>query len=121
MKNKYRKLDKIYDTIPSLECKGFCHDSCTVIPTSKIETTRAIERLGYDPFNIEFNKPVTKVSDIPRCGALKNNRCTMYDIRPAICRVYGVAQGLDCGFGCKPKQIMSRDKAHEIFRKIEEL
>ncbi len=33
---------------------------------------------------------------------LKTKRCTVYERRPLICRLYGMTEELPCPFGCKP-------------------
>lgn len=39
-----------------------------------------------------------------RCTALgEDNRCTVYDFRPAICRLWGMTEGLQCTYGCMPE------------------
>jgi len=123
MKSKYRKLDELYKEIPSIECKGLCHPSCTVIPVAKIENRRARDRLGKSPYNSLFDTlEEAKVNGlIPPCRALKNGKCSIYDIRPAICRLYGVSEGLPCMFGCKPKETISKKDAYSLIREIEEL
>lgn len=124
MKSKYRKLEALYREIPQIECKGLCHESCTIVPAAQIEIRRAKERMGgKNPFN-----PATALKQmqqnemkIPSCAALKDNRCSIYHARPAICRLYGVAQGLECAFGCKPKEMISKQEAYSIVREIEAL
>jgi|SRR5271170_2180362 len=115
------KLEALYKKIPKVECKGLCHQSCTVIPVADIEMKRAKERLHYNPF-----KPATKAMEIkttgkiPSCKALKDNRCSIYHIRPALCRLYAAAEGLDCPFGCKPdSKKLSKQEAYQLIRDIE--
>jgi Fe-S-cluster containining protein len=38
-----------------------------------------------------------------RCPALSDaGRCTVYDDRPFVCRIYGVTEMLACPYGCEP-------------------
>ena len=124
MKSKYRKLDALYGQIPEIECLGFCHESCTIVPAAKIEIKRAKERMGgKNPFNpaAAMKKLQAGKNKIPSCSALKEGKCSIYTARPAICRLYGVAEGLNCPFGCKPKKTLSRQEAFNIVRKTEAL
>lgn len=120
-KQDLSKLEELYKKIPEIDCKGLCHQGCTIIPAEEIEIKKARKKLSYNPFristkNIEEAKSTGKV---PSCGALKNNRCTIHSIRPAICRLYGVAEGLECPFGCEPKkQKLSRQEAYSIIREL---
>ncbi len=122
--SKISKLQAIYKKIPEIDCKGLCHKTCTIVPAAKIEIKRARERMGgKNPFN-----PTTAIKEleagankIPSCAALKDNRCSIYTVRPAICRLYGVAIGLECVFGCTPKTKISKQEAYTIIREIEAL
>ncbi len=122
--SKLDKLNKLYAKIPKIQCKGLCHESCTIVPAAKIEIKRARGRMGKNPFNplyaikklTEGDKPI-----IPKCQALKDNRCSIYTARPAICRLYGVSEGLSCHFGCVPEQTISKEEAYALIREIEAL
>jgi Fe-S-cluster containining protein len=122
--NKVKKLLSIYAKIPDIECKGLCHPSCTIVPAAKIEVKRARERMGgKNPFNPLRAMMALKenISEMPPCSALKDKRCSIYHARPAICRLYGVAEGLDCPFGCLPKRKLTKREAHDLIREIEAL
>lgn len=122
--SKLKKLEVLYNKIPHIECKGLCHPSCSIVPAAKIEIKRARDRMGgKNPFNpiAAVRELQQKVPHTATCAALKNNKCSIYTARPAICRLYGVAEGLDCPFGCKPKNKISRQEAYNIVRKVEAL
>lgn len=123
-KKQLEKLEQIYKKIPTVECKGLCHQGCTIIPAEEIEIKKARKRLGYNPFRISTKniEDAGKTGKVPSCGALKNNRCTIHSIRPAICRLYGAAEGLECPFGCKPKQQeLSRQEAYSLIRELRDI
>lgn len=40
--------------------------------------------------------------DVEVCPALVENRCTVYDVRPTICRLWGAGPGMACPWGCEP-------------------
>lgn len=121
--SKLKKLNEIYAKIPDIECQGLCHPSCTIVPAAKIEIKRARGRMGKNPFNpLQAVKNLTQeIPKIPTCAALKDGRCSIYTARPAICRLYGVAEGLECPFGCKPKKFISKQEAYAIVREVEAL
>lgn len=105
-----------------MDCKGFCHPFCTMVTASKIEIKRARQRMGgKNPFNPIHLIENLQNKEIPSCAALKNNRCSIYSARPALCRLYGVAEGLDCPFGCVPKKKISKKEAYEIVKEIDAL
>jgi hypothetical protein len=84
-------IDTIYRTLPVVDCKGLCTDTCGPIPMSKAEYLRMVAA-GATP----------AVKD-GRCTNLVDGRCSSYDERPGICRLFG---GVDnplmvCPHGCK--------------------
>lgn len=122
--SKFSKLQTLYAKIPSIVCIGLCHPSCSIVPAAKIEIKRARKRLGgKNPFNPMRTLGAIEVGEtkIPSCGALKDKRCSIYSARPAICRLYGVAEGLECSFGCVPKKKLTKQEAHDLIREIEAL
>lgn len=123
MKSRYKKLLAVYNKIPSIECKGLCHESCTIAPASKIEVKRVKEIFpGRSPFNYEGVLDKIKAEgDVPSCKALKGGRCSIYRYRPAICRLFGVAEGLECPFGCVPSKYLTREEARNILGEVEAL
>lgn len=114
-----------YDKIPKVQCKGLCHESCTIAPAAKIEVKRVREACGSSPFN--YHGVFGKIGkgdgdvDIPSCKALKGGRCSIYRFRPTICRLYGAAEGLECEFGCVPERYLSRTEARAILVGVQEL
>lgn len=123
-KKSIEKLEALYKRIPELDCKGLCHPSCTIVPAEDLEIKRARKRMSCNPFRVS-NKDLEAAKTtgkIPSCGALKDNRCTIYSVRPAICRLYGAAEGLECPFGCEPKKPkLSRQEAYSIIREIRDI
>lgn len=88
------RLKLIYADLPIVPCKGLCHYTCTVIPFSPVEARVIREVHGVI---LRFNEKTQ------RCSALVDKRCSVYDDRPLICRVFGVADGsMVCPHGCHP-------------------
>lgn len=85
------RLDALYAELPSIECRGKCFDSCGPIEMSVRERAR-IETLSG---------PVTCHGIV--CNKLVNNRCSVYSIRPMICRLWGLIESLPCHYGCRPE------------------
>lgn len=86
------KLQELYDQLPSIDCQGLCYDSCGPIDLSRREKDR-IERAAGHPLGINGLT----------CNMLTEGRCTVYEGRPMICRMWGVTEGLPCPYGCKPE------------------
>ncbi len=108
-------LKRIYDSFPGIECKGLCYDNCTVIPLSDLE----LKYIGQDNISMRFAVNINVLNctldeeekHIPVCDMLVDNRCSIYDKRPMICRLYGVVRGIECPHGCKPERPLSEQGA----------
>lgn len=103
-----QRLDTLYATLPTIECKGLCQKSCGPIELTQDENRRIKEKSGSD---ISVDEEFT-------CTMLKEGRCTVYDVRPAICRMFGVSEGLECPYGCKPSRYLSREEGFRFLNKI---
>lgn len=98
-----RELADLYAQVPELDCKGLCHTSCGVIECSRREHERIIETSGVRiPTMMEFVE-IDRAGEMIVCPALgPDNRCTVYDVRPMICRLWGATVPMPCPYGCKP-------------------
>lgn len=98
---KRKQLHKIYDLIPKIYCKGLCKENCTVIGGHKGEFDIIKEKYGI----------VAKCNDDLSCNFLtKEGRCSVYEDRPNICRIFGVAEGLECKYGCVREGILTQEQ-----------
>lgn len=108
------KLQALYDQVPATECSGACHGACCFVPVSnhekarmeqltgkKFETVDAhevdpVQRFGPD------NRPLARY----RCSMLtEDGRCSVYEDRPMVCRLFGAAEGIECFVaGCECKK-----------------
>jgi hypothetical protein len=89
-----RELDALYASLPKLQCKGYCHDSCGPIGMSVRERARIIERA---------RKPVTCDAHATCSMLTPDRRCAVYDIRPMVCRLWGLVKSMRCPYGCVPE------------------
>lgn len=108
-KAKVAALDALYRRLPTVECKGLCRDACGPVPHSDLEAKRIYKKLhvelGYHPTGT--------------CNLLGHGRCQAYDLRPLICRLYGVADGLTCDHGCRPTRLLTREQVSELLAEAE--
>lgn len=105
---KRRKLDELYATLPTVDCKGLCHECCGPVLMSREEWVRIKQRLGRTPVGR---------ADL-RCPMLTaDNKCSVHDIRPTICRLWGAVPEMPCPHGCKPSRVMPKaEQAEAIHR-----
>jgi hypothetical protein len=111
---KLRTLKDVYDQVPALNCKGYCSSGCTLIPLYPAEAN-AIRDAGLEVPSYNEAKG--------SCSALVEGRCTIYEHRPLICRLFGnVAPKMKCPYGCKPATLYLTDKqSKKLFEALTKL
>lgn len=89
-----QQIAKVYAQVPRIECKGLCFDSCGPIGMTPIEKFMLDNAAGHE---------VKTVGSLGlTCSALTaDKKCSAYEERPLICRLWGVAQGMICEHGCE--------------------
>lgn len=63
-----------------------------MIGFTKLEAQLMTEKSGEQP----------TLNDDAQCGYLSEGKCSVYDVRPAICRLFGSTEKLPCIHGCEP-------------------
>lgn len=126
----YAALDDLYAQLPELECKGRCHDSCTIIDMSEIERERIADTTGVKiPLPIYPLRKMFETGEPPRCPALGPlNTCRVYEVRPFLCRAWGMVltnpdaphRGpMMCDHGCIPDGVIDSVEFIRIMSEIE--
>lgn len=105
MTNK-EKLKKLYNQIPSFECKEGCHDCCGVILFTKEE---------WEPIE---PKLIAKGMD---CPYITETGCQIYKQRPFMCRLFGTVKNLKCPHGCRPNKLLTAGKGKKLLHKYHKL
>jgi hypothetical protein len=112
MTDRATQIVNIYRALPELECKGLCQESCGPIAMSKAELEHITAKYGSAPM----------WDDTFTCKALVGGKCSIYEDRPLICRLWGTVGGMPCKWGCVPKGgRISDKKAHKLLRRMESL
>jgi hypothetical protein len=91
-------LAALWGQVPAIACKGLCTAACANVPCSLTEREVIWQATGValpDPFAAG-----QLTGDCPLLTA--GGRCSAHEIRPLICRLYGVAKSLPCPHGCTP-------------------
>lgn len=103
-------IESVYAAIPSAECKGLCQRACGPIGCSDAEAARLQENGIALPTTRHHHKEGSLT-----CSHLsEDGRCSIYAMRPLICRLYGVIETLKCPHGCKPKGGFMKDATARI-------
>ena len=105
------QIDRIYAGIPPVACKPDCGDCCGPISMTRAEYERIVERLGHTPAGRPDLRLAVNVTT-GRCSLLVDNKCSVYDIRPLVCRLYATGPtGLQCPHGCNSERRVSEAEA----------
>lgn len=108
----YEQLDALYAELPSIDCQGLCSDSCGPIPAGLYEQRRIEGEAG---------KPLT-CSGAADCSMLTaDRRCSVYPVRPMICRLWGLTEDLRCPYGCKPSRLLTVQEGYRFLQRAYEI
>lgn len=129
-------LAAVYARLPGLLCKGRCADACTVIDGSELERTLLAEAGRPLPPRMTHRQHLELIAAGrgPRCPALGPLRtCTVYEVRPMICRLFGLIgklraddppdpkAALACDHGCVPERWLTEAEGFELLAAADEI
>ena len=110
------QLQEVYDALPQIACKGLCWNSCGPIDMSTVERQRIVD-LGYEIPQFTEERARRWADDEPlHCPALNRQslQCEVYEARPFICRVWGVADSMRCPHGCEATDILDDQQVYDL-------
>ena len=111
------KLKYLYSKIPEFNCIPRCTACCGPHPWANVEHRVIAKWMSERGMVEKFSK--TMFGD---CQYIENHKCSIYEVRPVLCRLFGVVDTpkLMCSF--RPsKGHISDEEAREIMRKVFEL
>lgn len=103
-----KALEAIYARVPDMKapgCKGLCWHTCAVIDMADRERERCADAGVIIPAPPK-GRMITEIDAKPCPALTEDNRCGVYEVRPLICRVWGVANRLPCPHGCEPEEVL---------------
>lgn len=101
-------MDNLAASIPRIACKGLCQQFCGTIAATRLEVDRITTMSGAP---LEY-KPATG-----QCSKLTHEgRCSVYNRRPIICRLWGVSEELRCPHGCIPDAMLTKKETDDIIK-----
>ncbi len=108
-------LERIYRALPTVSCKGLCAETCGPIEMSPTERRRITETYDIDiPPADEALQAIHEGRRTPDCPALADGRCSIYDDRPLICRLWGAVESMPCPHGCEVKPGLLMDAGAQM-------
>ena len=120
---KLASIETLLGTIPTFQCVEGCHDCCGPVPASRLEWKRIEQRTGMSWTHYMKEVERRSKSDALSCPLLADGKCSVYDIRPAVCRVFGSSlhARLICPHDRKPEQPMTAEATDALMDKISAL
>lgn len=109
MSGHRRALEAIYAELPDVPCKGLCFGSCSFIAMSEAEHQRIRKEGGVA---IEMHHAPCPALDFA-------GRCSVHELRPLICRLYGATPALRCPHGCKPSRWLTNDEVADLIDRLD--
>jgi Fe-S-cluster containining protein len=122
------QVREIWAEIPVVHCIGKCWHDCTVVPASAAEERLILNRHGSLRTIGQVTQELIDAAHEGKmhCGFLtEDHRCAIYDLRPSLCRMYGVVKGsngrvdMQCPHGCKPAFFLNNARADDILDRLE--
>ena len=98
----------LYAELPKLACRGLCAESCGPIALTPLEEQRIVEVAGSAP---TFGPDLV-------CSMLVDERCSVYQVRPALCRLWGLVESMPCPWGCKPDRYLSDADGYSFLDRV---
>lgn len=102
---RFATLEDLYAAIPQTACKGLCWESCIAGVRAHPEEHRRMR-------NLAENRPTIAKVGHGQCRYLTlARRCSVYEARPLICRLYGAIDNalIGCEYGCCDEPLTERE------------
>lgn len=108
------ELRAIWAEIPDIKCKGLCQESCGPIGMSIAEDLELQKRGVVIP---RWGDAMADL-DHYNCPALVDGRCSVYDVRPTLCRLWGAVEPMKCPWGCAgPDEVLPGPECADILNR----
>ena len=111
-----QKLEYIYNQIPVSVCPPDCGACCGILFPSLAELNNIKEwcskhSVKYKDFNMQVGL---------NCSYLiEDKRCSIYPVRPFLCRLLGVCSTLPCPLNkCKTKKVLNESQGRALYGSI---
>lgn len=83
----------LWEKVPSVNCKGLCTECCGPIAMSPAE--QAV--LDAKNITVGFDRETLTCDKLNPFG-----KCSIYNDRPLVCRLWGAVPDMPCAWGCEP-------------------
>lgn len=110
------KLENVYRQIPRSTCEAECGECCGILFPSLAELRNIKEwcekhSVKYKDFHMNVGMDCPYLSE--------KKECTIYSVRPFLCRILGVSTDLPCPMGkCTPSKILNHPQSSALYTAI---
>jgi uncharacterized protein len=113
-------MRKLWEEIPASRCKGRCQQACGPIDMTPLEREILSRHVfGKFPSGSKLLEECLADPQGFHCPLLSpDGKCSAYDDRPTVCRLYGSEETLRCEWGCEPVDgLLTNEEGHEIIQR----
>ena len=104
-------IQDIYQLIPDFICTKGCHECCQ---NFGVPSRTRVEDERIKAFLHENSLPVGEAQG-NTCPYLIETGCSIYPVRPLICRLYGTSPNYLCKMKVAPLRMLHEDEEADIF------
>ena len=104
--------------IPSFDCEPGCSACCGLVPFSDAEMKKASAArplLTWERFDARSWVATAALQSF-ECPFLSHGRCSIYEIRPKVCQLFGAVDHpqMTCPKGCGPERKLTNSQSRRI-------
>jgi len=105
-------LEDLYRLIPDFLCTPDCHECCR---SFGVASRTRLEEERIQRFMAEHGMATAAVTGTTCPHLMVGRGCSIYPVRPLICRIYGTSPTYRCVLGVSPLRLLHEDEEAEIF------
>ena len=110
---RLRQLERLYAQVPDVKCRGLCQEACGPIGMTELEVARMEAAAG---------RPLPLCGPTLVCPLLgADGRCSVYAVRPMVCRQWGAVESMPCPHGCRPGRMLSHEEGQRLLDSVREI
>lgn len=113
------RMAALYAELPRVACKRLCQDSCAAM----VFRNRGMTVFEFARATFGGTTPIPDGHPLDLCTFLRQGRCSIYNQRPLVCRLWGVVDSpkMRCPHGCEPEWWLTDAEARALIRRAEEI
>lgn len=109
-------LERLYAGLPKIACRQLCQEYCGPVFMEELEWERIGERVGHYP------RPTAEQAARLECPMLAaDGGCGVYEVRPTICRLWGLTETMRCPHGCEPERVLTDAEGGAVLLEVERI